>query len=164
MENSITFYPELNTINNIVFKVIGTSISNFKKKLESQAYHSSRFSLNNKSIIYRLAKNTPKKIGQFVTIWKRNDAGITASFNENDNLDYFIIACIKENNFGFFIFPKSILLENKILSTNNIDGKRGIRVYPTWDQATNKQALKTKEWQSQYFVEIDKELNADSHD
>ena len=162
MENSITFYPELNTINNIVFKVIGTSISNFKKKLESQAYHSSRFSLNNKSIIYRLAKNTPKKAGQFVTIWKRNDAGITEPFNYNDNFDYFLIAAIKENDFGFFIFPKTILLENKILSTKDIEGKRGIRVYPSWDQPANEQALKTQCWQSKYFIQIKNELTFES--
>ena len=154
MENSLTLYTELDTINKIVFKILGFSISNFEKETESQSYHASKFSLNNKSIIYRLAKNTPKKIGQFVTIWKRNDIGITASFNEDYNLDYFIIACVKENNFGLFIFPKSILLENKILSTNNIDGKRGIRVYPTWEKAINKQAKKTQEWQANFFIEI----------
>ena len=164
MKNSLILYPELDTINKIVFNSLGFSISNFEKETESQEYNASKFFINNKSIIYRLAKNTPKKVGQFVTIWKRNDVGITEPFEDNDNFDYFLIAAKKENNFGFFIFPKTILLENKILSTKDIEGKRGIRVYPTWDQAANRQAIKTQEWQSKYFVEIDQALNTDSHD
>ena len=162
MENSLTLYTELDTINKIVFKILGFSISNFEKETESQSYHASKFSLNNKSIIYRLAKNTPKKAGQFVTIWKRNDAGITEPFEDNDNFDYFLIAAKKENNFGFFIFPKTILLENKILSTKDIEGKRGIRVYPSWDQPANEQALKTQCWQSKYFIQIKNELTFES--
>ncbi|KGO86339.1 MepB family protein, partial [Flavobacterium suncheonense] len=44
--------------------------------------------------------------------------------------------------------------ENKILTTKNGHGKRGIRVYPTWNITENKQAKKTQNWQTKYFVEI----------
>ena len=29
-------------------------------------------------------------------------------------------------------------------------------MYPIWDQAQSKQAVKTQEWQSEYFFEMDK--------
>lgn len=29
-----------------------------------------------------------------------------------------------------------------------------MRVYPSWDRPTNKQALKTQEWQLPYFVDM----------
>ena len=56
--------------------------------------------------------------------------------------------------FGFFIFPKLVLLQNKILSSEHIEGKRGFRVYPRWEKPTILQAQKTQEWQVKYFIEL----------
>ena len=148
------FYAELQKINDSVFEPLQLSIIEFEKEKESQNYNASKFKINNKTIFYRLAKKTPKKTGQFVTIWKRNKEGVTKAYNEFDYFDYLIIAVEKESNFGFFIFPKLILLKNTILATDNIVGKRGIRVYPSWELAINKQAQKTQKWQAEYFVEI----------
>ncbi|HRB68890.1 MAG TPA: MepB family protein, partial [Chitinophagales bacterium] len=92
--------------------------------------------------------------GQFVSIWKRNKQGITEPFNISDEFDLYIIATRHNQKFGLFIFSKTILLENKILSDTKKVGKRGIRVYPTWDETTNKQAQKTQHWQTKYFLEI----------
>jgi hypothetical protein len=58
------------------------------------------------------------------------------------------------DNFGQFIFPKSVLADNEILTRNGKEGKRGIRVYPPWDITTNKQADKTQSWQTKYFLQI----------
>ena len=55
---------------------------------------------------------------------------------------------------GVFIFPKTVLHQNGILSDDKKDGKRGIRVYPPWDLTTNKQAQKTQLWQIDYFVAL----------
>ena len=41
-----------------------------------------------------------------------------------------------------------------IISTSKKEGKRGFRVYPPWDTATNKQAVKTQQWQLDYYYEI----------
>jgi hypothetical protein len=41
-----------------------------------------------------------------------------------------------------------------ILSDNIKEGKRAIRVYPPWDKAENKQAIKTQAWQLLYFLEV----------
>ncbi|WP_262511393.1 MepB family protein [Chryseobacterium pennipullorum] len=56
--------------------------------------------------------------------------------------------------------PKKTLLEKGILSYEKKTGKRGFRVYPSWDTAENQQAQKTQKWQIEYFLEFsgDREL------
>ncbi|WP_316765428.1 MepB family protein [Pedobacter frigiditerrae] len=131
----------------------GFDFSNLKAEKESSEYDACTFQLNGKTIIHRTAKITPTKIGQFVTIWKRNENGQTEPFHVNDDFDLMIISTRKGDLFGQFIFPKSILLEKGIISSNKAQGKRGIRVYPPWDVTLNKQAQKTQQWQTEYFVD-----------
>jgi len=80
--------------------------------------------------------------------------GITEPYSEIDEFDILIINVKTENKFGQFIFPKSILIKKRIISTLKKEGKRGFRVYPIWDIAINKQAKKTQEWQLNYFFEL----------
>ena len=54
-----------------------------------------------------------------------------------------------------------VLLEKRILSDDTKAGKRGIRVYPTWDLAINKQAQKTQRWQSKYFLNLSDDMKID---
>jgi hypothetical protein len=82
--------------------------------------------------------------------------GITKPFDFLDELNFIIITSKNGNNFGQFIFPKSILADKGIITKNGKEGKRGIRVYPPWDIATNKQAEKTQSWQTKYFLTINK--------
>ncbi len=55
---------------------------------------------------------------------------------------------------GQFIFPKSVLCQQGILTVNDKEGKRGFRVYPPWDNTINKQAIKTQKWQLNYFLDL----------
>ncbi|MFH7013212.1 MepB family protein [Flavobacterium sp. FlaQc-52] len=121
---------------------------------ESMEYSAYRLQLNTKLICYREAKITPTKTGQFVTLWKRNPSKIIAPFDATDAIDYVIISVRKEDLLGQFIFPKAVLLERGIFSTDTKEGKRATRVYPPWDETTNKQAQKTQQWQLNYFIEI----------
>ena len=121
---------------------------------ESAEYGAYDLKINNLSTKFRVAKITPTKIGQFVTLWKRIGKGPIQPFDFTDPIDLFIISTRKDNHFGQFVFPKSVLCEQGILSTNNKEGKRAIRVYPPWDIATNKTAQKTQKWQLEYFLEI----------
>jgi hypothetical protein len=130
------------------------TLNNFEKEAESAEYAAATFLLNDCKIRYREAKITPTKIGQFVTLWKRNSEGITAPFHVEDDFDFAIISVQKGYNLGQFIFPKTILHEKGILADSKKDGKRGFRVYPPWDIAENKQAKQTQAWQLQYFFEI----------
>jgi len=47
----------------------GFQYANFKLGLESKEYHVATFQLNDVSIVFRVAKITPTKIGQFVWIY-----------------------------------------------------------------------------------------------
>ena len=125
----------------------------FEWEKESIEYMASRFCLNNTKIIYRKAKQTPKKIGQFVTLWKRPDKEI-CPLDEEDHFDFVIITTKKDALLGQFIFPKSILLEKRILSTSTKEGKRGFRLYPPWDIPTSTQAIKSQKWQSNFFYDL----------
>lgn len=125
-----------------------------EQESESADYDAYRFYLNGKSICYRTAKITPTKTGQFVTLWKRNTTGIIEPFDFLDAIDLVIVSVRKDDLFGQFIFPKSILLEKGIFSTTTKEGKRATRVYPPWDETSSKQAQKTQKWQLDYFYEI----------
>lgn len=127
------------------------SISNYSEENESQEYGACRFEIAGLKIISRNAKITLKKIGQFVTIWKRSDSGITQPFNESDEFDFLVINIQMENQLGQFIFPKPILSKMGVITTIEREGKRGIRVYPPWNKPTSKQAIKTQAWQLQHF-------------
>ena len=154
MTNSNNLFSELDLINKYVFQVCETKLKNVETELECQEYFAHNFELNNQKVKFRMAKITPTKTGQFVSIWKRNQNGITEPHNIADEFEFYIIGTKAETKLGVFIFNKTILSENKILSNKNGEGKRGIRVYPTWNLTTNKQAQKTQNWQTKYFVEI----------
>ncbi len=144
----------LNQIKTEVYDKCSLEISDFKIESESKEYYACRFRLNRLNILSRNAKITPKKVGQFVTFWKRNGIGPIEPFNEKDNIDFYIINVKTENEFGQFVFPKSLLIKKGIISIENKEGKRGFRVYPKWDIAKNKQAERTQKWQLNYFYEI----------
>ena len=102
---------------------------------------------------------TPKKVGQFVTFWKRNQNGIIEPFNETDDITYFVISVNNESNFGQFIFPQHVLIKRGIISTSKKEGKRGFRVYPPWDEAKNNQAIRAQKWQLDYFITINESVD-----
>lgn len=146
----------LETIEEQLFHPLGLSCSNIEEDLECREYSGFNFNLNEQNIKFRISKITPTKTGQFVTIWKRNEKGETAPFDLTDNIDFYLIASFKDSLSGIFIFPKQILLEKAILSDGKKIGKRGIRVYPTWDKTESKQAQKTQDWQTRYFLKFSK--------
>ena len=149
----------LSEIKTKIYDKVDFQISEMSNELEGKEYDACRFELNGMKIISRSSKITPKKIGQFVTFWKRNKKGITEPYNKADQIDFYVINVKTENNFGQFVFPKSELINKGIISTERKDGKRGFRVYPKWDIAENKQAIKTQEWQLKYCYEINKLTN-----
>ena len=137
----------------------GFKLLNFTEEKDGKMYQACHFNLNNTFVHSRLSKITPKKIGQFVTFWKRNKNGITEPFKEEDNFDFLIINVNYENRYGQFIFPKSTLIKQGIISTITKEGKRGFRVYPIWDITESKQAIRTQKWQLNFFKELIQNTN-----
>ncbi len=142
-----------------VYDKCGFELTELKLE-EGKEYGACTFKLNGKTVIFRIAKITPKKTGQFVAIWKRNEQGITQPFTAVDEIDFMIISAQLDECFGQFIFPKAVLIEQKIISNGQEEGKRGMRIYPPWDEVYNKQAKNTKNWQKDYFVKIEENNTA----
>lgn len=138
----------------LVFDKCGFEFQNLEIEKESAEYGACKFDLDTVKILFRVAKITPTKIGQFVTFWKRIGKGPIEPYAVSDEIDFFIINTKSGNQFGQFIFPKSVLCQQGIISTNVKEGKRAIRVYPPWDLTVSKQAQKTQKWQLEYFLEI----------
>lgn len=110
--------------------------------------------MNTLSIRFRVAKITPTKVGQFLPLWKRSGDGLIQPYDISDSVDLFVISIRQGNNFGQFVFPKAVLCKQVIVSNKGKDGKRAIRVYPSWDEPMSRQAQKTQIWQLKYFLEI----------
>ena len=87
--NSI--HNDLKLVKELVYDKCGFDLTNLKKNLESKEYGACTFELNGKSIQQRFSKITPTKSGQFVTIWKRINNGITEPFDNSDDFDFIII-------------------------------------------------------------------------
>lgn len=147
---------QLSFLKKLIPKEFEFQFTNPKFEKESKEYWACRFEINDQKVIYRKAKITPTKVGQFVTLWKRISQGPIAPFYINDRFDLVIIAVAKENKFGLFVFPKSVLVAKSIVSNKLKEGKRGFRVYPFWDEAKNNQAIKTQQWQLDYFLSLNK--------
>lgn len=121
---------------------------------ESADYGACRAELHGLRLVLRVAKTTPTKTGQFVTVWKRlhPDADI-APLDEADPVDVVIIAVADGAQRGLLIFPRSVLLERGVMSRAGQGGKRALRVYPPWCAPASIQARRTQRWQLQWFVD-----------
>ena len=143
---------EIKKINDSVFKPLDLKISDIFAETECKDYFGFNFIINQTKIKFRKSKLTPKKMGQFVSFWKRCCDGKTIPFDRNDDFDYYIISIEENDDSGFFIFPKVILEKENLISAPSKTGKRGFRIYADWHFPDQKQAVKTKLWQAQYFI------------
>jgi hypothetical protein len=135
-----------------LYSLCNLSCSKIVFEEESKEYAACNFKLNNFSIKFRQAKITPTKIGQFVTCWKRSKTNETTPFDTSDNFDFLIIGADFGAHSGQFIFPKASLIQHKIISTDNMEGKREFRVYPPWDKPDKAQAKKLNYGKFHFFL------------
>ncbi|MBX9838135.1 MepB family protein [Silvanigrella sp.] len=126
------------------------------RELESAEYGACQFEIENNNIIFRVAKTTPTKIGQFVTFWKRPslEAEI-APYDLEDHFKFIMVFVFNDKNSGIFLFDKSILSKKGVISIHNKGGKRAIRVYPPWCNPDSKQAIYSQKWQCEYYISLD---------
>ncbi|AOZ93407.1 MepB family protein [Paenibacillus crassostreae] len=134
-----------------VYEAIGMTVTKEAiREPECAEYGACSLEIEGKDIVFREAKTTPVKIGQFVTIWKRPIDEIIP-FDSTDNVDFIVIGVSDSQNQGQFVFDKRILIEKGIMSHNGKKGKTAFRVYPPWTKPVVKQAVKTQQWQLRYF-------------
>lgn len=139
----------------LLHEAFGCTIKNFYKDPESQKYDACIFKIRDLQVLFRMAHVTPKKIGHFVTLWKRSQQGPIEPFDAVDPVDIIIIGTCQNDRFGLFVFPKKLLIRYGVFSLAGKGGKRALRVYTPFDIITNVQANKTQKWQIPYFFDME---------
>jgi hypothetical protein len=147
-------HPDLLATKDLLYKPNHFHCSVPEVETDNAEYGAYFFILQGRRVKFRVAKITPTKIGQFVTVWKRVGKQPIQPYDVLDPFDLIVISTRRGALFGQFVMPKSVLVQQGILSTAGKDGKRALRVYPPWDQATSRQAQNTQGWQLRYFLEI----------
>ncbi|MNI30576.1 MepB protein [compost metagenome] len=156
-----TIHSDLLATQDLVYNQCKLNTSRPILEAQNAEYGAYIFHLNEVSIRFRVAKITPTKVGQFVTLWERIGDGPIQPYDVSDPVDLFVISTRQGNQFGQFVFPKAVLYEQDIVANQGKGGKRAIRVYPPWDKPTSRQAQKTQKWQLEYFLEIPLDMPID---
>ena len=158
MTRLTTPHPDLLAAEALAYAPCGYSVAQLQPEAESADYAACTLQLNDLRVQYRVAKITPTKVGQFVTLWKRVGCGPIQPFEMGDPVDAFVVSCRSGPHLGQFVFPKAALATQGVVAsgdaTGSRAGKRALRVYPPWDATTSRQAQRTQAWQLGYFVDM----------
>lgn len=149
------------TIRN-VYGPAGLTASGAAREAESSEYRACRFRLNNRTVAFRVAKTTPTKIGQFVTLWKRPaTGGVIAPLDISDDVAFVVVSVFDATHRGQFVFDRTTLAAKGIISVGGKGGKRAIRVYPPWTKPVARDAVRTQAWQIKHFLPLAGDGTAD---
>lgn len=144
-------------IKNEFLTPLGKSVSEIAREYGDKGaeYGAVRFSLDGKPTLFRQAKHTPTKIGQFVTLWKRElPSRKIVPVDMADGIDRVLVFSDENDRFGLFVFSAAVLAQKAIFSRNLSGGKLAFRVYAPWTEPVADQARSTKTWQCNEFVEL----------
>lgn len=130
----------------------GIDFSGVAPEPESAEYGAHSLTFGGRQAIYRVAKTTPTKAGQFVTLWRRSLAGPIRPFDADDGVALFIVQAGTGAGLGQFVFPLSVLTRRGVVSVDGKGGKRAIRVYAPDVVVASDQARRTQKWQCEWFV------------
>jgi hypothetical protein len=132
-------------------------------EVESTDYSACRLALNGQAVAFRVAKTTPTKLGQFVTMWKRPTLNAAiAPFDIRDGIDFVVVSVFDATHRGQFVFNKETLAQRGVMSREDKGGKRAMRVYPPWVTPASRTASATQKWQLECFFSIAPDGTADS--
>lgn len=111
--------------------------------------------LDGRPAAFRVAKTTPTKAGQFVTLWQRSAEGPIRPFDTSDGVAQFVVQAGLGAGLGQFVFPLHVLARHGVVSVDGVGGKRAMRVYPPDVATTSAQARRTQKWQCEWFLPFD---------
>lgn len=136
-----------------VYQPAGMKVTKAYREKEGKDYGACRLQLDCRQVIFRIAKTTPKKIGQFVTVWQRPSEVLEyVPFNVNDDVEFIVVSVSHKDFIGQFVFNKKILISKGIIGSAGKRGKGAFRVYAPWIKPDNATAIRTQQWQVQYFL------------
>ncbi len=82
------------------------------REMESAKYGACRLALNGRPVVFRVAKTTPTKAGQFVTLWKRPTPNAAiAPLDSDDGVALVVVSVSEGPHRGQFVFPYTALVE-----------------------------------------------------
>lgn len=143
------------------YKLLRQIFSNSEVTYEIQQwnkqYEAIEIESSNGIFVSRLAQKTPNKKGFFFAIWKKDENNKNKPYEVKDIHNALIVNIVDVHRLGQFIFPKEVLLDKGILKSDISKGKMALRVYAPWETELNKTAIKTQQWQRDYFREIEHE-------
>lgn len=149
------FYTALAYVDKMVYEPNNLLVNTVQEERQNSKYGAGTFQLASKTVRFRVANITPAKAGQFVAFWEKDENNKNQPLAYGDAPDLLVITVFAdESKLGQFIFPKELLVTQNILRSNSTKGKMALRVYPSWDHPTSKQAIKTQQWQLPYFVDM----------
>lgn len=146
--------PDLLAAHAQLYAPLGLALGPVQPEPESAEYGACRLVLGGVRLCFRVAKTTPTKAGQFVTLWKRLGRGPIQPLDAADALDCCVVSTRSGAHFGQFVFSTAALLAHGVLARDGQGGKRALRVYPPWDRTTSRQAAATQAWQAAYFLDL----------
>ncbi|MFS0788921.1 MepB family protein [Shouchella sp. 1P09AA] len=121
-----SFIEVFSHLNKTIYNSMGIVTHQSHEEEQNASYGAGLFSISSTIIRFRIAKKTPKKQRQFVAIWEK------AKWENNKPYSYggaphFLIVTVfnTSNEVGQFIFPKDVLLEKRILESENTKLKWG---------------------------------------
>ena len=139
----------------MIYEPNDLTVKSVKEEKQNSKYGAGTFRLSSRTVRFRVANITPAKEGQFVALWEKDENNKNQPYSYEEAPALLVITTFKnDNKFGQFIFPKDILFQRNIFRSSSTKGKMAIRVYPSWDKPTSKQALETQKWQLPYFVNM----------
>ncbi|WOV86756.1 MepB family protein [Sporosarcina oncorhynchi] len=151
------FFTALTYVSKMIYEPKNLTLKSVQEEQQNSKYGAGTFQLSSKTVRFRVANITPTKVGQFVAFWEKDENNKNQPYSYEEAPDLLVITTFKnDSEFGQFIFPKEVIFKQNILRSCSTKGKMAIRVYPSWDSPTSKQAMKTQEWQLPYFIDMSK--------
>ncbi|MDH6679397.1 hypothetical protein M2284_003619 [Rhodococcus sp. LBL1] len=138
-----------------LFDVLGVEYSPAVPEPDNTDYGAVVSDIGRSTMRFRVGKLTPRKVGLFVSVWRRAPCGSTEPFPAEGNVDGLVVAAREGGRFGAFVFPTEVLVTRGVVSVDGAGGKRGFRVYPPWSATNNPQAKRSQQWQCDYFLGMD---------
>lgn len=133
------FYTALNYVNKMMYEPNDLTVKSVQEEKQNSTYGAGRFQLSSRTVRFRVANITPRKTGQFVAFWEKDVSNKNQPYVYEEAPDLLVITTFKNKKaFGQFVFPKEVLLKRNILRSPSTKGKMAIRVYPIWDNPSNK--------------------------
>lgn len=152
--DGVALHADLLAAKALVYDPSGLVCTRPVPEAESAEYAAHEFTVDGSAVRFRWPDH-PDQGGQFVTVWKRSaGGGPIRPYDSGDPVDLFVISTRDADGFGQFVFPRAVLRERDIVSTDGAGGKRAFRVYPPWVTTTSRQAGRTQEWQVEYFLPV----------